>query len=590
MTRTYGEIELVADNAGTRHATWRITQIEPHVAIRLKQIFPRIKKTAKPPFTLTGNTQLDADLKWFLSRYPMRMAETARARMHERTTLFELGQKEIGSILSSDWKPPAINGFRQGVAPYGYQVQAAELARRKGRLLLMDEMGLGKTVSAIATLVAPDYLPALVVPQTHLPGQWEEKIAEFTHLRTHIVKKTKPYELPPADVFICPYSKLAGWIDYAEKSGFKSVIFDEIQELRSGEETAKGQAARAFATQAQLVMGLSGTPIYNYGEEIWRICDFLERGVLGDWWDFVREWCRPGPGGKWLVADPQALGTYLRENHLALRRTRTDVGHERKFANTIIHTIDTDAEPLEAGADMMAQLAQTVLKGSFTARGMAARELDMMMRHATGVAKAKHVAAFVNLLLRAGQPVLLCGWHRDVYQIWQEELAEFRPVLYTGSESPTQKEKTKQAFITGATNLMIMSLRSGAGLDGLQKRARTIVFGELDWSPKVHEQCIARLDRPGQEEQVDAIYLVSDSGSDPAIMGVLGLKSSQSHGIVDPLSAPSEQNADMSRIRALAEMYLAGNPQPAAAPIALPKAAPVSKPVVIEQPEQATLF
>lgn len=562
--RTYGAIELVADAGGpggagqARHATWRITDIEPHVAIRLKQVFPRISKTARPPFVLTGGTQLDADLKWFLTRYPMRLAPEARTRMAERTTLFEMGQAELGAILSPAWRPPAVGGFRGNQRPYDYQVQAAELARRTGRLLLMDEMGLGKTVSAIAAVVQPDYLPALIVPQTHLPGQWAGKINEFTELKVHIVKQTKPYELPPADVVICPYSKLAGWIDFAETSGFKSVVFDEIQELRSGAGTAKGQAAKAFARQAQMVLGLSGTPIYNYGEEIWRICDFLEEGCLGDWWDFVREWCAPGPGGKWIVKDPQALGTFLRENHLALRRTRTDVGHERQFPNTIIHTIEADDEPLDDEAALMASLAKQVIGGSFVERGQAAREFDMRMRHATGMAKARHVAAFVKILLKAGQPVLLCGWHRDVYDVWMRELAEYQPALYTGSESPAQKAKTVAAFTSGATNLMIMSLRSGAGLDGLQHRCRTIVFGELDWSPKVHEQCTARLDRPGQEHQVDAIYLVSDSGSDPAVIGVLGLKSSQSAGIVDPLAAPAEQSADATRIRQLAELYLQG--------------------------------
>jgi hypothetical protein len=69
-----------------------------------------------------------------------------------------------------------------------------------------------------------------------------------------------------------------------------------------------------------------------------------------------------------------------------------------------------------------------------------------------------------------------------------------------------------------------MSLRSGAGLDGLQKRCSTMVFGELDWSPGVHHQCIGRLDREGQEQPVTAMFLVCDDGSDPPMMEVLGLK------------------------------------------------------------------
>ena len=44
------------------------------------------------------------------------------------------------------------------------------------------------------------------------------------------------------------------------------------------------------------------------------------------------------------------------------------------------------------------------------------------------------------------------------------ELAEFRPVLYTGTESAKQKSDAKRAFIVGETDLFMMSLRSGAGL------------------------------------------------------------------------------------------------------------------------------
>lgn len=580
--RTYGAIELSSADGG-RTSTWRITEIEAHVAIKLKQVFPRIAKTARPPYILQGGTQLDADIQWFLQRYPLRISETDSAWLNERKELFVTGQLELGMILSPNWTPPATVGFRGNQRPYGYQMQAAELARRTGRLLLMDEMGLGKTVSAIAAVVDPGYLPALIVPETNLPGQWAEKIAEFTDLRTHIVKRSTPYALPPADIYICPYSKLAGWIDYAETAGFKSVVFDEIQQLRAGQSTAKGAAAMAFARQAQLVLGLSGTPIYNYGEEIWRVCNFLEEGCLGDWFDFVREWCAAGPGGKWIVKDPEALGTYLREAHLALRRTRADVGDERKFPNTIIHTIPYDAKPLEDDAAMMAQLARQVVGGSFVERGQAAREFDMRMRHATGVAKAPHVAAFVKILLAAKQPVILCGWHRDVYEIWQRELAAHNPVMYTGTESPKQKARAVELFTSGASNLFILSLRSGAGIDGLQYRCRTIVFGELDWSGKVHDQCTARIDRPGQEFQVDAIFCVADGGSDPAVMGVLGVKNSQAQGIVDPLSAPPQQNTDATRIRQLAELYLQNRSH-----LAAPPPAPVATPA--PEPDQHSLF
>lgn len=104
--------------------------------------------------------------------------------------------------------------------------------------------------------------------------------------------------------------------------------------------------------------------------------------------------------------------------------------------------------------------------------------------------------------------------------------------------------------------VLIMSLRSGIGVDGLQDVCYTVVHGELDWSPKVHDQFTARVDRDGNTMPVDVFYTVVEEGSDPVVMDVLGLKASQAHGIVDPLLGTSEQLSDESNMRKLAQHYL----------------------------------
>jgi hypothetical protein len=163
---------------------------------------------------------------------------------------------------------------------------------------------------------------------------------------------------------------------------------------------------------------------------------------------------------------------------------------------------------------------------------------------------------YVRMLVEAGEPVLLAGWHRDVYDIWLEELADLRPVMYTGSESSAAKRRNKTKFCLGGSDLMIISLRSGIGLDGLQERCRTVAFGELDWSPKVHRQVVGRVRRPGQRHQVDVLNFYTDGGSDPAIIEIHGIKASQSKGIVDPLSGTEQVHSDASRLKALARDYL----------------------------------
>ena len=100
-----------------------------------------------------------------------------------------------------------------------------------------------------------------------------------------------------------------------------------------------------------------------------------------------------------------------------------------------------------------------------------------MVRQMTGVSKAKYVAEFVRILLESGETRSPRRLASDVYDIWLKELAEFKPVMYTGSERDTQKEKAKEAFVDGKTNLFIISLRSGIGLMDFSSGVRRSFLG-----------------------------------------------------------------------------------------------------------------
>ena len=187
----------------------------------------------------------------------------------------------------------------------------------------------------------------------------------------------------------------------------------------------------------------------------------------------------------------------------------------------------------------------------------AARDLDVMLRRATGLAKAPFVAEFVKMLLESEQKVVLYGWHHAVYDVWRDALKEFSPVFFTGEESPAEKERSRLAFVEGDARVLVMSLRAGAGLDGLQHVCRTVVFGELDWSPGVHEQAIGRVFRDGQKEPVAAYFLHCDDGADPIILDVLFRKKQQIEGVRDPNAELVEALAvDPERVKKLAAAYL----------------------------------
>lgn len=564
--RLYGTITRV-------RGEWRI-EAEPHVIIRLKRVFQKVNKAEHAAIHLTDTLENCRELVWFLSRYPMSVSE--EKYLYKRSRAYTRQSERLGSIISGQYEP---RRFEMALPPRDYQKVAAEVTLQGGSLLLCDELGLGKTASAIAVLTEPSVRPALVVTMTHLPRQWASEIQKFTPgMRVQILKSGQPYSLtrergrerPFPDIVITNYHKLSGWAPVLA-GAMKAVIFDECQELRRTG-SMKYSAAEHIAQRASIRMGLTATPIYNLGSEIFNVIRVLNPLVLGTQEEFHREWCNGfmDQHGRAAIHDPRAFGLYAREQAIMLRRTRKEVGRELPPLISIPQYIDADAEPLDEVESAATELARIILTQGGQERGeklRASEELSWRLRQATGIAKAPHVASFCRMLLEQEHRIVLFGWHREVYSIWMERLADFRPVLYTGSESPAQKAASVERFLHGDARILIMSLRAGQGLDGLQGAAHVAVHGELDWSPGVHEQCNGRLYRDGLLEPMLSYYLITDSGSDPAIVDVLGIKRAQIDGIREPHGELIERlNRGEGHIQRLAEDYLRQKGLPIPAP------------------------
>lgn len=555
---------------------WHI-DTEPHIVLKLKRVFPRVSRKTHGTIKLTDTVETCRELEWFVTRYPLQIDPDSLTRLSARAITHREQESYVEALLKGVRSP---QNFDLALPPRDYQRIAADLVLAQGGLLLADDLGIGKTLVGICLATVADARPALIVTMTHLPRQWASEFAKFAPgLRVHVLKKGRPYDLGAVkrqkrgqialplpitegttpDVIITSYSKLSGW---AETLGafVRSVVFDEAQELRR-HESERYHAAKHIADRAQYRLGLTATPVYNYGSEIFNVIECLRPNALGSRAEFLEEWTGGEDShGRASITNPAAFGTYLRETGIMLRRTRAEVGRELPPLTKVLHIIDADLEHLDKVESAATKLAQMVLATNPMARGakmQAAEELSMLLRQATGVAKAPYVAEFVKMICETGERVLLYGWHREVYSIWNERLAEFKPVMYTGSESPTQKQASFDAFRSGESKVLIISLRAGSGLDGLQACCRTVVFGELDWSPGVHEQDMGRPHRDGQTDPVVAYFLISESGSDPIVADVLGIKGNQAAGIRDP-NAPIFEKLQTGgdHVRRLAEAYL----------------------------------
>ncbi len=554
--RSYGKVVLREESQ-----VWEV-RAEPHILMRLKSLFPRILKTMRGAITLTHNDEVCRDLEWFMKRYKLDIELDCEKALHASSVRHQDTILRLEQIVDIKYKPRT---FKLATAARKYQCSAAEVFLARGSLLLADDVGIGKTATALCALTDPKTLPAVVVTLSGtMPQQWGDECRKFLpHAVVHIIRNGEIYEFPKRkgrgpDIIVLNYHKLAKWADVLAAYA-NTIIFDECQELRRSE-SQKYIGASIVAEATKYRLGLSATPIYNYGGEIWNVINVLRPGALGNHAEFMREWCSGGYARKLTINDPKAFGTYLRENFILLRRTRKEVGRELPPLTKISHRIATDREPLEKVRSAAAELAQIILADKEIERGdrmRAGGELDWKLRHATGVAKAPHVADFIRLLVESGESVVVYAWHRAVYDILLDRLKEYNPACFTGEESAKKKGEAKRRFVERETPVIFVSLRAGAGVDGFQKVCRTVVYAELDWSPGVLDQCTGRVFRDGQPDPVTAYYLVSDEGSDPVVAETLGIKREQVEGIKDPTRELISLQTTTARATSLAKRFLA---------------------------------
>lgn len=548
---TFGTVHVLTDDK------WLI-DAQPHVMAKARLLFKSGFNSGRPgththsPMYIRHGADSAKDLLWFVERYPLEIADDCRnsleafAKEYDRRVLAAAtADQNTQLILSPGALEPAYD-------LYEYQASFRNFALAVRRTLLADPVAAGKTESALSTLFDPESRPAVIVCQPHLCRQWKKRVEDFLPDASVEIIRTGVGDLPKAEILILGYTLLCRVEDKLVSLGHRTAIFDEIQELRHVD-TQKRRVARALSLRADVAIGASATPIYNLGNEIWSVLDVLAPDALGERASFVSEW----GGYDGLIQNPLALGTYLRSIGLMIRR---DIKSKNRVSRDVI-TIDGNLEALKKLEDVSRLLARSVLSNRVGESDASARELDWKLRHATGCAKAKSVAEFTCNLLDNG-PVLLAGWHRDVYDDWRSHFfAKKIPYgMITGTESATEKEKSKQDFLDGKTKVLILSLRSGAGIDGLQKVCNQVVFGELDWSPHVHDQIVGRLDRPGQQNPIQAYYLTVEDGSDPFIINLLGVKRRQHDTIVENREADAEIIADASlglnRVREMARSVL----------------------------------
>ncbi|MEX0758465.1 MAG: SNF2-related protein, partial [Tistlia sp.] len=401
---TWGTLELVE---GPEGPVWEI-EGHPQAVGFVKRLFLSAQGRGAGQARFPRSARTDQDLIWLLQRYPLRPKQPEQLLDAWRAACDY--ERRRAAFAAAPRRAVAPVGFQGTLSPFKKEGLAWLKAHARG--LLGDEMGLGKTVQYLAFLAAVEPWPAVLVVPPHLLTHWSAKLEAFLGIATETGRgdpsetrlnftgkarawrlqgRRKPGEGPAAaDLYLLHYGLLDSWQPALSQLRPRALAFDECQELRH-HASLKYAAASKLAEAAEHVHGLSGTPIYNKGVEIWNVLNVLDFHCLGDRESFTREWT--GTNGGEAISEPRVLGSYLKREGLLLRRLKADVLSELPAKRRAVEKIEKDESLFDRlAAEASAIAVEAVGEKDGFARSRIDGRAVTAIRKATGLAKASFVA------------------------------------------------------------------------------------------------------------------------------------------------------------------------------------------------------
>ncbi len=401
--------------------------------------------------------------------------------------------------------------------------------------ILADDMGLGKTIQAIGfleglRLQAESEFVLIVVP-TSLVFNWKSEIQRFApSLEVEIfetknkLKHAQEWKASPPKLVLITYGLMAEHEDFLTEFHWKTIIFDEAQNLKNLKSQRTGAARKL---KAQSLFCLTGTPMENHFGEFYSLIDLCVPGALENYSDFMKSFSLK----RIETANEEISFLKNKIAPLVLRRLKKDVlvelpekvestiliPFEKKqkeiYRNIAISWNDKVKAIIETGKNQNTQLQ--MLTALLRLRQVCSNpnSVDNIVYESIPP-KFELLLNMIEELYERGESILIfSNFLSTLFQI--ETLCQQKNystnILHGGLSS-----KERQAMLTrfnedSGASILIMTLKTG-GVGLNLTKANYIFHIEPWWNPASENQATDRAHRMGQTKNVQVYrYIMKDS-------------------------------------------------------------------------------
>jgi len=490
--------------------------------------------------------------------------EELRLKTIHSGLLDDLSEYTEAGLPGSDWLktlhsgdfpefelPP---GFKATMRPYqleGYRWLRFMLEHNFGALLA-DDMGLGKTIQTLALilhLTQESSKPVLVITPKSLLYNWSQEAKRFapslkTMLYSGVGRQKLQSQATKTQVIIMSYGTMRNDIQWLETLDIQAIILDESQAIKNPSSLT---ARNLLKLQAPLRIALTGTPIENTLMDIWSQMNFLNKGLLGSYLYFEKEFIRPIERS----GDPQKA-EQLRKfiDPFVLRRTKKQVVTELPPKIEKIHYCEMSPEQQELYEKVKSQYRNELLShvgqvglnrarlkifnGLMHLRQLA---LNPTLKEPTfegSSGKDNEIFHMLERAIEGGHKVLIFSQFVGYLRVFEDMLHDQR-IAYSYLDGSMDEKERAQAIDRFQNNpdipVFLLSLR--AGNSGINLTAADYVFlADPWWNPFTMRQAEDRAHRIGQDKTVFSYKFITKGSIEEKILALQQKKTILAESII----------------------------------------------------------
>lgn len=470
------------------------------------------------------------------------------------THYFDRIVKRTNSIIHEEWADNLDVKLPYNKVLYEFQEFGARFLIKKKRCILADDMGLGKTLMSLAateTLFKNEKIKrVLIISPASVKYNWMQEILDNTYSPVtvlHSAKSLKHLETSNSVYFICSYELMQRHVEKFIAMNFDVVIADEAQKVRNFETKTWGAIKQIKSEYFYL---LSGTLIENKLQDLFSIMELIDKDIFGPKWKFENTYFKNY--GERFAGYHNLKDLRKRISPYILRRLKSAVMKELPAITetTIYCSLSKEQAALE---NEYRDKAQKLLAIS------SQRELTFVERAIVNqcLLKARQACDAAELCkpntLHPGSPKLeefskivedLCNNPEQkilVFSEWIEMLnlaskkldaLDIEYVVFNGTIAVQKRAVLIEEFINNPKKRVFLSTDAGGVGLNLQA-ASNVIHLDIPWNPAKLDQRNGRVHRINQKNNCFVIYLVSETGIERGIEGVLKSKRSIRNASLD---------------------------------------------------------